>query len=214
MKREMTFGAVAILILLASVSCAATAAGGAAEPRGRAAPPQKAEQLEPEAEPKAQQPEATRPKNVRPTDPPLQAMGKSRLAGTSLPSSGSAPKATAEQQPPSEIAFSRSAPAITETFSKTVDMLTRERARNEELQKDMERLKEQLAAKDQKLQQLQESLKTADEKVASLEEALEKWKHDVLGFRDEMRKAEEAEIEVLQRIMRLLQDFEKGKVEP
>jgi len=110
-----------------------------------------------------------------------------------------------------EIAFNASGPAITETLEKTVDLLLEAKAENERLKLSLDAAKADAADKDRQIEDLTRQLDLASGEVTKLQEALEQWKADVLGFRDEMRKAEEAEIEVLQEILMLLKDFEKEK---
>jgi hypothetical protein len=45
-----------------------------------------------------------------------------------------------------------------------------------------------------------------------MEAALTRWKEDVLGFREEMRDYEGAQIEVLQEILLLLKEFKKKEI--
>ncbi len=108
-----------------------------------------------------------------------------------------------------EIGFGPRSQPITETLERTVDMLTRERARNERLQERIAELEDELAAKNRETRELNDKLTGADSEVRQLEQSLEKWKADVLGFRDEMRQAEEAEMQALQEIIALLRKFAK-----
>jgi hypothetical protein len=54
------------------------------------------------------------------------------------------------------------------------------------------------------LQQTQKELNEANEIMISMRAELNKWKQDVLGFRDEMRSAEKAQLEALLKIMKVL----------
>ena len=110
-----------------------------------------------------------------------------------------------------QIGFNASAPSITETLEKTVDMLLQAKAENERLKLTLADSDRKTAEKDAKIQELTKQLDVASGDVGKLQEALEKWKSDVLGFRDEMRKADEAEIHVLQEILMLLKGFAKEK---
>jgi len=110
-----------------------------------------------------------------------------------------------------DLAFNGSAPAVTETLEKTVNMLLEARADNERLKADLADAQKKLSEKDAQVQKLTGQLDVASGDVAQLQDALEKWKADVLGFRDEMRKADEAQIDVLQQILMLLKGFAKEK---
>jgi len=61
------------------------------------------------------------------------------------------------------------------------------------------------------LDQCQKELAQANTMLLEMRSELEKWKTDVLGFRQEMRQAQEAELVVLRRVLKLLggQDVEQ-----
>ncbi len=107
------------------------------------------------------------------------------------------------------LAFSTGGSALTETLNKTLNMLGEAREENEKLQEAVAELRQQLQEKGSAVNQLQTQLQAGDEKFQELEAALQAWQADVLGFRDEMRQAEEAELEVLQQILTLLHTFKK-----
>ena len=54
------------------------------------------------------------------------------------------------------------------------------------------------------MQQTQKELTEANDLLIKMRIELNTWKMDVLSFRDEMRQAEEAELEALLKILRLL----------
>ena len=85
------------------------------------------------------------------------------------------------------------------------------KAENERLKLGMADSDKKMAEKDAQIKELTRQLDVASGDVGKLNEALDKWKTDVLGFRDEMRKADEAEIQVLQEILMLLKGFAKEK---
>ncbi|MCK4282845.1 MAG: hypothetical protein KAX44_00905 [Candidatus Brocadiae bacterium] len=120
-----------------------------------------------------------------------------------------APPPLVETEP--VLAFAAGGFALTETLNKTLNMLSQAREENEKLQETVAELRQQLQEKSSAVNQLQTQLQAGDEKVQELEAALRTWQADVLGFRDEMRQAEEAELEVLQQILTLLQIFKKEK---
>lgn len=107
------------------------------------------------------------------------------------------------------VPFSETRPAITETLQRTMDMLAECRAEKARLEEQVAKLTEELQEKDRKIADLTVSLEGGQNRVAELQEALDRWKQDVLGFRDEMRTAEEAELQVLEDIMGLLKSFKK-----
>ncbi len=144
-------------------------------------------------------------------------------AGASAPEEAPpAPTPTADSRPPAPlpspspedeaapvIPFSERQPALTETLQRTLDMLTEARAENSRLKEKVVELNKELQEKEHQIADLTVRVEGGQSKVAELEQALDKWKKDVLGFRDEMRKAEEAELEVLQEILTLLKGFKK-----
>ena len=100
-------------------------------------------------------------------------------------------------------------PALTETLERALEMLTEQRARNEKLKETVASLERSLAAKDDAIEDLNRQLTESGTRVKEFETNIEKWKQDVLGFRDEMRASQEAEIEVLQQVVLLLREFKK-----
>jgi len=130
----------------------------------------------------------------------------------------SLPADTAEvaSTPPTPAAEQVSAgPSLTEALDRTLDLLANEKAQNEKLTEELQSAKMQVEEKDRTIKDLQLQLETCTAKSGELQKTLDddmvKWKDDVLGFRDEMRTAQEAEIEVLQQILLLLKDFKAEK---
>ena len=78
------------------------------------------------------------------------------------------------------------------------------RQNNQSLTLENQKLKEQLVTIQKQLQQTQNELNEANEIMISMRAELNNWKKDVLGFRDEMRNAEKAQIEALLKIMKVL----------
>ena len=78
------------------------------------------------------------------------------------------------------------------------------RQNNKSLMLENQKLKEQLFTIQKQLQQTQNELKEANEVMISMRTELNNWKKDVVGFRDEMRNAEKAQLEALLKIMKVL----------
>ena len=110
-----------------------------------------------------------------------------------------------------QVALGRTAHTLTEALDRALDMLTNEREYNQTLRQTLEAQNKGLDQKQQTIDALTLQLQIASGKVAKLEDALDQWKKDVLGFRDEMRTAEEAEIEVLQEILMVLRSLKQDK---
>ena len=82
----------------------------------------------------------------------------------------------------------------TETLRDANSKLTIERAN---LKHDIQKLQDQL-------DKTQAELKDANEFLQEMNLQLSKWKGDVLGFRDEMRKAQSTQLGALKQIMQIL----------
>jgi len=86
--------------------------------------------------------------------------------------------------------------------------LTREaavlRQQNEEFIAKNRQLNEQVVSLDAQLNQAQKELAEANSLLIEMRVELNNWKADILGFRDEMRNAETAQLETLLRILKVL----------
>ena len=106
-------------------------------------------------------------------------------------------------------------PSLTEALDRVRDLLAKEKALSEKLREEVQSAKTLLEEKERAIKELQLQLETSTAENDDLQKALDdemgKWKDDILGFRDEMRTAEEAEIEVLQQILLLLKGFKAEK---
>ena len=111
---------------------------------------------------------------------------------------------TAGDQAPAAVPLGVAAPALTETLDRTLDELAAAQEETETLLVTVRDLEEAAAQKDRKIEELAAGLLACDTTIAELEAALKGWQLDVIGFRDELRDYEEAEIEVLQEMARLL----------
>jgi len=94
--------------------------------------------------------------------------------------------------------------SLTESLHDALGQVKEQRARIKTLNETVTELKQKLAAKTKEVEQLQSDLAERDERVKKLQGAVGKWKQDILGYRDEMRQAEEAEMKALTRIIALL----------
>jgi len=146
------------------------------------------------------------PETVSPSIPVVPVASPSPIAPVmSLTAAG----ATASEARADAIQLGSHAPAITETLNQTLEMLSAARDENARLRDDLAGTESRIAEKDRTIADLRTQLEEGDAKILALEAALDQWKQDVLGFRDEMRKAEEAEIEVLQKILVLLEGYKE-----
>lgn len=78
------------------------------------------------------------------------------------------------------------------------------RKQNEDLIARNSRLNEQVVSLDAQLKQAQKELAEANNLLIEMRVELNNWKADILGFRNEMRDAETAQLETLLRILKVL----------
>jgi chromosome segregation ATPase len=78
------------------------------------------------------------------------------------------------------------------------------REANDNLALENTDLKHKLSELDAELERTKKELAEANDFLQQMQIELTKWKSDVLGFRDEMRSAQAAQLEALQRVLRIL----------
>ena len=78
------------------------------------------------------------------------------------------------------------------------------RQQNEDFIAQNRQLSEQVVSLDAQLQQAQKELAEANSLMIEMRVELNNWKTDILGFRNEMRNAETAQLETLLRILKVL----------
>ncbi|MCH7555887.1 MAG: hypothetical protein IIB56_00350 [Planctomycetes bacterium] len=78
------------------------------------------------------------------------------------------------------------------------------RQENKELIVQKQQLKDQVVALEAQLQQTQKELTEANDVLITMRIELNNWKVDILGFRDEIRNAETAQLEALLKILKVL----------
>lgn len=88
-----------------------------------------------------------------------------------------------------------------ERLSETTDEL---RERNMHLFEENTKLKEEVKTLGSKLAQTQKELDEANEFLQKMHLELNQWKADVLGFREELRQAQAAQLQALGKILRIL----------
>jgi chromosome segregation ATPase len=85
------------------------------------------------------------------------------------------------------------------------------RKSNQLLEQENDTLKQQVVALEADLKQTQNELTEANALLMDILGELNTWKSDVLGFRNEMRQAAQAELEALLRILEVLGAEEQGR---
>jgi chromosome segregation ATPase len=76
--------------------------------------------------------------------------------------------------------------------------------KNNSITKENSELKHQLSQLQLEMEQTKKELNSANAFLQEMQQELNHWKNDVLGFRDEMRRAESTQLEALSRILKLL----------
>lgn len=78
------------------------------------------------------------------------------------------------------------------------------RQQKEDVAAENQQLKDRVTVLEGQLQQTQKELTEANELLIEMRIELNNWKTDILGFRDEMRDAETAQLEALLKILKVL----------
>ena len=97
-----------------------------------------------------------------------------------------------------------SAIKLSSEYSKLTQEAALLRKQNEDLIARNRQLEEQAVSLDAQLQQTQKELTEANSLLIEMRVELNNWKADILGFREEMRNAETAQLETLLRILKVL----------
>jgi chromosome segregation ATPase len=98
----------------------------------------------------------------------------------------------------------QSAMKLSEEYSRLTKEAALLRQQNEDLIAKNRQLNGQVVSLDARLQQTQKELFEANGLLIEMRVELNNWKTDILGFRDEMRNAETAQLETLLRILKVL----------
>ncbi|MHC4616184.1 MAG: DUF3450 family protein [Planctomycetota bacterium] len=97
-----------------------------------------------------------------------------------------------------------SAIELSQRYAKLSEEASRLRLKNQDLAGQNHRLKEEVATLEIQLQQAQKELTEANDLLREMLIELNNWKTDVIGFRQEMRGAQKAQLEALLRILKVL----------
>ena len=93
---------------------------------------------------------------------------------------------------------------MSDKYAKLSEEAAALRQTKQNLTAENQKLKEDLQAARLELEKNQKELKQASELLAQMRLELNNWKENVLGFRDEMRDAQKAELEALLKILKLM----------
>lgn len=97
-----------------------------------------------------------------------------------------------------------SAMAWMEKYSLAMEAQSKLQQENRQLADKNRQLGEEVVKLQGEFKQLEKELKEANAMLMEQRGELEKWRTNVLGFREEMRRAQEVELEALQKILKLL----------
>jgi len=104
-----------------------------------------------------------------------------------------------------------SAIELSEKYAKLSEQAVVLRQKNRDLIAENHRLKTRLTSCQAELNQTQKELTEANDLLIEMRIELNNWKTDILGFRDEMRDAEKAQLETLLKILKILGGEVKAK---
>jgi len=97
-----------------------------------------------------------------------------------------------------------SAIRLSREYAKLSDEAAELRKAGQETEAENQRLKKQVASLDAELKQAQKELDEANTLMREIVVELNNWKSSVIGFREEMRGAEKAQLEALLKILKVL----------
>ena len=97
-----------------------------------------------------------------------------------------------------------SAIALSDKYAKLSEETSALRQQKQALEAENKQMAEDLQNCRSKLEQAQKELAEVNDLLVQMRLELNNWKGDVLGFRDEMREAEKAQLEALLKILKLL----------
>jgi regulator of replication initiation timing len=154
---------------------------------------------------------------LEPPVPPVQqsvpAESASPAAGPLVPPSGSASLERRFAEGPSGPDAVQTALIWSEKYQQLSETANQLREKNVQLFEENARLKREVESLKGELAQTQKELEEANEFLQKMHVELNQWKADVLGFREEMRKAQAAQLQALAKILRILgaEPAENGK---
>ncbi|MBN2272366.1 MAG: hypothetical protein JXN61_17270 [Sedimentisphaerales bacterium] len=115
---------------------------------------------------------------------------------------------------PAQHSAVESAMELSAKYAKLIEEMTALKADNEKLAKENQILKDQLAPCHNNLTQAQNELAEANDLLIEMRIELNNWKSNVLGFRDELRNAENAQLDALVKILEVLGGQAKADLTP
>jgi DNA repair exonuclease SbcCD ATPase subunit len=132
---------------------------------------------------------------------PVQSVVPSHLI--EMQQSDSVAKRFQESNPQTPSAV-ESAIELSERYAKLSEEAAALRQQNKSIMTKNQQLNDQIVALDAQLQQAQKELNEANDLLIEMRIELNSWKSNILGFREEMREAQTAQLEALFKILGLL----------
>lgn len=123
--------------------------------------------------------------------------------------SNATPKRFQDSAPKDQTAVD-SAIELSHKYAKLSEEITELRGKKQDLITENRQLKERLAILEPELEQAKKELNEANDLLIDMTTELNNWKTNILGFRDELRDADKAQLEALLRILKVL----GGEVKP
>ena len=105
---------------------------------------------------------------------------------------------------PGSRSTAESAIQLSEKYATLSDEAAALRQQNQDLTAKNQQLKEQTTALEAQVQQARKELAEANDLLIEMRVELNNWKSNILGFRDEIREAETAQLEALLKILNVL----------
>jgi len=97
-----------------------------------------------------------------------------------------------------------SAIELSDKYARLIEESSVLKQQNQSLASRNEQLRAQVVDIESKMKQTQEELKEANEFLVEMRVELNNWKTDVLGFREEMRSAQSAQLQALLKVLKAL----------
>ncbi len=97
-----------------------------------------------------------------------------------------------------------SAMELSEKYAELSEQMAAQRQKNQDIVAENRRLEDRLIVLEEQLQQTQKELTEANDLLIEMRIGLNNWKVDILGFRDEMRDADTAQLKALLEILKVL----------
>jgi chromosome segregation ATPase len=93
---------------------------------------------------------------------------------------------------------------LAQEYAELSDKMAQLQKKNQELAIENARLKDHIAVLEPELQQTKKELDEANNLLIQMRIELNNWKTDILGFRDEIRQADKAQLQTLLKILEVL----------